>query len=370
MSFIKNIFGSKRKEYQEATVLLEETSPCCPITATVEQDNRVAYLYLWEPEGSSFGVKSCWIRNLGDVPHKVESKSLEKGIPPMMPLDDCLHPSGLEPLNKNHLSIVWLEEGDSVALLENGAPLAIIPSWSGNGGFYGYSKESKGQGAFAWELSPTNEIFERINDSQFFWDSWDNEINPFQIQQPKILEVYKEFFGESEKYFAIDDKEGAPRGLYVVDGPQQTVFATVALSLSPMPQVEMYTENRFELNRIELGLMLNSKHCESNTQSIAEWFSGTCSIPWKNITFLGEGHTIVFDAFDHPNFKSVLLTQKVSVMPELSIENYRNSSVNFLWLIPITEKERQFAIDKGSYRLIEKLNEIGEEVFKRHRARR
>ena len=363
MSFIKSIFRSKKKEYQEATVLLEETSPCCPITAIVEQDNRVAYLYLCGPEGSSFGVKSCWIRNLDEAPDKVESKLLEKGIPAMMPQDNCLHPSGLEPLSKNHLRIVWLEEGDGAALLENDEPLAIISSWGGNGNFYGYSKESKGEGNFAWELNSSNEMLQRIKDSQNFWDSWEHEINPFQTQQPKILNVYKYFFGDSERYFAIADKEGAPRGLYVIEGPKKTVFATVALSLSPMPQIEMYAENRFELNRIELGLMLNSKYCESHIQSIAEWFSGTCSIPWKNITFLGEGHTIMFDAFDHPNFKSVLLTKKISTLPELSIENYRNSVVNFLWLIPITEKERQFAIDNGSDSLIEKLNNIGEEVL-------
>jgi len=363
MSFIKNIFGGKKKEYQEATVLLEETSPCCPITAIVEQDNRVAYLYLWGPEGSSFGVKSCWIRNLDEAPNKVDSKLLEKGVPPMMPKDKCLHPTGLQPLNKEHLKIVWLEEGDGVALIENGEPLAIIPSWGGNGGFYGYSKESKGEGDFAWELNSTNEMLQRITDSQGFWNSWDNEINPFQIEQPRILDVYKEIFGDSEKYFAIDDEEGAPRGLYVVEGHQKTIFTTVALSLSPMPQVEIYTENRFELNRIELGLMLNSEHCKSNIQSIAEWFSGTCSIPWKNITFLGEGHTILFDAFKHPKFKSVLLTQKISTMPKIEFDNYRNSVVNFLWFIPITEKERQFAMDNGSDSLMDKLNEIGEDVF-------
>ena len=363
MDFIKHIFGIKKKKFQEALILLEETSPCCPITAIVEQDNRVAYLYLYGPEGNSFGVKSCWIRNLDKAPRKVESKLLEKGIPPMMPLDNCLSPSGLEPLKKGDLSIIWLEEGDGAALLENGMPIAIIPSWSGRGGFYGYSKEAKGQGAFAWELNTSKELFQRIKDAQDFWASWNNEINPFQIEQPKLLDVYKEFFGNSEKYFAIDGEEGPPRGLFIVDSKEKTIFATVGLSLFPMPQVEIYTENRLELNRLELGLMLDSKHCKSNIQSIAEWFSGICSIPWGNITFLGEGHTILFDAFNHPKFKSVLLTQKVSSIPKIELENYKNSVVNFLWLIPVTEKERQFAMDNGSEKLINKLNNIGKEIF-------
>ncbi len=363
MSFLKNIFGSNKEDFEKPNVLLEEPSPSCPITAIIEQDNRTAYLYLWGPEDSSFGVKSCWIRNLKEAPDDVESKLMEKGIPPMLPKRSCVNPLGLDKLKKEDLTLVWLEEGDAVALLEKGQPIAIIPSWSGQGGFYGYSKECKGEGEFAWELNTSNEMLQRVNSAQNFWDLWESEINPFQILQPKILAIYDEHFGESEKYFAIDDEQGAPRGLYVLEGKQKTVFATVALSLSPMPQIEMYTENRFDLNRIELGMMLGSEHCESNIQTVASWFSGACAIPWKNITFLGEGHTIAFDAFNHPKFKSVLLTSKVAVLPKVEMENYNNSRINFLWLIPITEKERQYAIDEGSESIIDKINEIGNDVF-------
>jgi len=149
----------------------------------------------------------------------------------------------------------------------------------------------------------------------------------------------------------------------VLEGEQKAVFATVGLSLSPMPQIEMYTENRFDLNRIELGLMLNSVNRDLNIQKIAEWLSGTCSTPWRDITFLGEGHTILFDAFDHPKFRSVLLTNKLAVLPKIELENYRTSVVNFLWLIPITDLERQFAMDNESKNLINRLNDLGEEIY-------
>jgi hypothetical protein len=74
-------------------------------------------------------------------------------------------------------------------------------------------------------------------------------------------------------------------------------------------------------------------------------------------------YTIIFDAFKHPKFKSVLLTQKISVMPKIEFDNYRKSVVNFLWLIPISEKERHFAMDNGSDGLMDKLNDIGDDIF-------
>lgn len=362
MSFLKNILRGKEKVI-EPTVLLEEQSPCCPITAVVEQDNRVAYFYLWGPEESSFGVKSCWIRNLEEAPSEIEFKKIKKGISPMLPKANCVNPSKQELLKKDSLSIVWLEEGDGAALLENGEIIAVIPSWGGKGGFNGYSSSCKGEGEFAWELNQSNEMHQRVEDSKDFWSSWEDEISPFQINQSKILDVYTEFFGASEKYFAIDDEEGAPRGLYVRQGEQKTVFATVALSLSPMPEVEMYTEDRFELNRIELGLMLNTKHCASRIQDMSKWISGICSLPWKEITFLAEGHTIYFDAFENDRFKSALLTQYVSALAKVEFEKYRQSTINFLWLIPITEKEREFAMEHGSERLIERMNGIGQEIL-------
>jgi hypothetical protein len=52
------------------------------------------------------------------------------------------------------------------------------------------------------------------------------------------------------------------------------VFATVGLSLVPMPAVEMYTENRFDLNRIELGIILNTPFTEKDIQQMAEWIRG------------------------------------------------------------------------------------------------
>ena len=96
---------------------------------------------------------------------------------------------------------------------------------------------------------------------------------------------------------------------------------------------------------------------------MAEWISGQSSIPWDNITFLGEGHTINFKPFNSTKFNSVVLTNKLDILPKPELDNYRESKINLLWMVPISEKERNEIMDNGSNRILEKLNKIGDRVF-------
>lgn len=362
MSFFKKIFSPK-EEIQKAEVLLEEQSPSCPITAIVEQDNRVAYFYLFGSEKSNFGVKSCWIRNLKPAPKELEENLMNQGIPPMLPKEFSKFPKGQEKLDKNDLKIIWTEEGDSAALLVKNEIVSIIPIWSGQNGFYGYAKNCIGEGNFAWELTESNIFIERIEKSRQYWSFWDDELTPFQIQQPIILGAYDEAFGNHDKYYAIDGNKWPPRGLYLRKSKSNTIFATVGLSLIPMPKIEMYSENRFESNRIELGITLDSVFSDKDIQQMAEWISGQSYIPWNNITFLGEGHTINFKAFNSKKYNSVVLTNKLDILPKPELDDYRESKINFLWMIPISEKERNEIIHNGSDGILKKLNDIGDRVF-------
>lgn len=367
MSFFKNLFLSNKHKHQPPEILLEEKSPSCPITATVEQDNRVTYLYLWGPENSNFGMRSCWIRNIQAAPKHVDKTEMKNGIPPMMPQEFCKFPQGQEKLNKNDLKIIWLEEGEALALLSKEEILAIIPCWSGFDGFFGYARDAKGYGNFATELKQPNDLYHRIKDSSHFWNSWKKTPNPFQIQQPKILDVYDEVFGESDNYYAIDGEKWPPKGLYLRKGDLKTIFATVGVSLRPMPMVEMYAEDRLKSNRIELGLILDSQFDNDSIQEMAEWISGQAQIPWDQITFLGEGHTINFNPFSTTMFDSVILTSKLNILPSPQLENYRGSKINFLWMIPISQKERQHIIDNGSKHVLDELNKIGSSIFSLNR---
>lgn len=367
MSFFKKFFSSK-EEFQEPVTLLEESSPLCPITAIVEQDDRVVYLYLWGPENSAFGTKSCWVRNLRAAPEQTNTQETKKGIPPMLEKAYCQHPNGQLPLNKEDLHLIWLEEGDGVVLMEKSEVLAIIPSWSGTGGFWGYARDCAGQSPVCWDLKNDNQVLQRMEDSNQYWEAWDSEPDPFQVRQPLLLEIYEETFGKHDNYYAIDNNEWPAKGLYVRNGPTKTVCLTIGQSLMPQPIVEMYVEDRGAHNRIELGLMLEDKSEENALNDLASWISGQAAIPWANITFLGEGHTINLSLKGDHRMKAVLLTSQLSAFPRVDLGNYRGSEIKLLWMVPITEKERQHVMDNGSQPLLDKLESIGSDVYSLYRA--
>ena len=361
MKFFKKLFG--KKEEFEPEILLEERSPTCPITAIVEQDHRVAYFYLWGDQNTRFQTKACWIRNLKEAPEEMEVSEIKEGNSPMMAKKFCKYPQGQSPLKKSKLKLIWTEEGDGAALFFEDEILVIIPSWSGMTEFPGYAKDCVGEGKFAWELKVGNIFPQRIEAAKSFWDLWDKEANPFFVNQPLILEKYEEALGKDDKYYATDGGEWPPKGLYLRMGAEKVVFATVGVSLLPQPQMEMHFEFPNQKNRIELGLILKNKFSETQLDEIANWISGVASIPWDNITFLGEGHTTNFEIPGKESFKAVIFTKKLNVLPKVELDPFRNSPINLLWMIPISESERTFIIENGSSELIKELNLIGEEIF-------
>ncbi|MBE8727473.1 suppressor of fused domain protein [Flavobacterium hungaricum] len=356
------LFSRSNNKIETPKVLLELRSPSCPITAIVEQDNRTAYFYLFG-DNDDFRVKSCWVRNLAAAPEQIEEKLMEKGVPPMLTTEFCKFPEGQERLNENNLEIVWLEEGDGAALLENGEILAIIPSWGGNDGFFGYARDCKGEGHFAWELSADNEMHQRVKNAAAFVKAWDEDENPFQLLQPEILNYYDEIFGQSDKYYGIDNSEWPPKGLYVYEGAEKIVFATVAVSLRPQPKIEMYFENSSEINRIEIGIILRAGLTHDQINSVASFISGITAIPWDYITFLAQGHTVEFNTTAAGKFKYGILTNKLKVLPQMNIPVLGDLKTLFLWIVPISSSELEVVKESGSQELLYKLDSIGEEIF-------
>jgi len=106
----------------EPHIVAASVSPNGNIEAYVEQDDRCAYLYLHELRDASFelgfGMKSCWVRNLKPAPVSFSAADMRQGLAPMLPNASCAHPMGGNPLSKDALRIVWFEEGDAAALLE------------------------------------------------------------------------------------------------------------------------------------------------------------------------------------------------------------------------------------------------------------
>ena len=281
----------------------------------------------------------------------------------MQPAKFCRYPEGEEPLMSDELNIIWTEEGDGAALFAGKTLLANVPSWSGFGGFFGYARSAKGSGGFAWETGSQNQFVDRIAEAKDWGKLWNDEPTPWQVRQPEILARYDELFGASETYYAIDGGEFPPRGLYVRAGERRVVFATVGMSLFPQPQIEQHVDDATQVNRIELGMLLNAPLSSTAIQEIASSFSGVAGLPWNNIAFLAEGHTVNFSSLPRTDFNAVLFTNRLSEFPNVNLGDYRGSRVLFLWAVPITDRERSVIMEGGAEEVLAGLEGLGAGVF-------
>jgi hypothetical protein len=149
----------------EPEVLLHDVSPHGNLEAVVEQDHRVAHLYLRATENEDFGLKTCWVRNLAAAPDALDVAGMREGMAPMLPKEHCAYPQGQPPLDADRLRLLWLPEGDGVVLLEDDEMLAIIPGWSGYKGFEGYARDCVGTGPLCWKLETDDAWDQRISDA-------------------------------------------------------------------------------------------------------------------------------------------------------------------------------------------------------------
>ncbi len=131
----------------------------------------------------------------------------------------------------------------------------------------------------------------------------------------------------------------------------RTVLVTVGVALRPQPNVEMATETPEQLRRIELGAVLPGSWPEEAVQRFERYITGQSGLPWAEYTWLGPGHTIGCDSWQNPDYAAALLQYEHAGAPRLALESVLGDAVNVLWFLPISDEERQVAINEGSQRL-------------------
>ena len=340
------MFGKKKKT-SEPVVLVESWSPSCPIQALVEESDTCCYFYLWVHPGTENAcMKSCWICNVGKAPDKIEVDAMKSGMAPAMPAEYVKHDAEGIRLNREKLSIVWFEEGDAAALLEGDTLLCVIPGWSGflsvNGypNFNGYSRYALGTGPFAWELAQAEEVLgARVAKSREFWNYCEGKY--WEDVQQMHMKVLEDFFGKYEQYYAIDGGEFPTKALVsgIRDGVHYGI--TAGVSLLPMPQVEQYfQEETSDFRRIELGFAASEAQSGVCTKMYA-YITSISRIPWRDISFLGHGHTIPLPSGGIEGFSAVWLLDS-RLLPQIDAPVYPDfmgDKINLLWLVPLKEEE-------------------------------
>jgi hypothetical protein len=347
-----------------AISVTELVSPNGNVLAAVEQDDSCAYFYLYGSAESEFGMRACWVRNLKPAPADLDVAAMGEGRPPMLPSASCRHPQGAPPLEARRLRIVWAATGDAAALYEDDYLLATIPSWSGEKGFAGYSRDCIGESPLCWELGPpeANAQHAYFAEQDRYWKLWDTAPGPWSEVQKDLIAAYESRLGPHSKYYAIDGGEWPPKAMIRIDRGADVVLVTVGVSLRPQPKVEMHTDTPEDMRRIELGVCLAKPIDEQIVKNVAAYVSGQAGYPWSRFTFLADGHTMPSDAFANAtsgDMSYVLFQAAPMGAPEWRLPPFFGDSVRVLWMLPIRESERQLAVDQGSAELVRRLEKVG-----------
>ena len=354
-------------------ILLEALSPNGNVSAVVEEDGHSAHFYLVFHDAGPDGLrmKACWLRNFREAPPGAEIGAMREGKPPMLPAQFCRHPEGAPPFVREALSLVWFEEGDAAAVLENGEILAILPAWAGVGEFPGYSRDCLGRSPIAWPLPPDRALFDRVGRAQVYWKSWEDG-SYWSKYRDSLLRAIEGVSGRPHsQYFEIDGGHWPPKALARFDLDDRVALVTLGVSLRPQPAVELAAEDPSPLRRFELAAAFDPSCPDGEILAFARFLSAQTSLPWIQGTWFGEGHSIPCDALPEALggelFEAVLLTSEAVSSPKFDPPPYRGDPINVFWTLPITGAERDFAVNIGSDRLLERLGAAGFGAV--HRAR-
>lgn len=356
--FKNNKTKAPEKVQEEPVIIHESWSPLCYIQAFVEKNPTSYYFYLWvNPSSDNPVMKPCWICNRVKSKEDIDYDAMNNGLAPMMPSPFVKHDENGIDLDEDNLSVVWFEEGDAAALLENGKIICVIPSWADRN-FNGYSLYAEGTGPFAWGLSDAYDVLsERVKRSQKYWDYMDSDY--FTKLQDNHFNSLETFFGKYEKYFAIDNNQFPPKALITGRKDNVNYGFTAGLSALCQPTIEQYFEENDYLNyrRLELAFACSDDFKNSSEyMKMLSYISAQTTLPWKAITWLGNGHTIPCNAVD--GFSAVLLLNS-NVYDEINHPVYKDfmgERINNLWLIPLTSEEYEFAQSHSSEELLDNYN--------------
>jgi hypothetical protein len=341
--------------------ILESISPYESRRMTVEYDGVTTAAYL---NDETKPVAATWIANHQPASPTTDLSRLNTGLAPVMPVAHTKYPGGRAPLDPASLSVVWFEEGDGAALLESGELLAVIPGWADmNRGMPGYSRDVIGQTPFGWSLDDAMEgLGPRVEQASAFWKWRDSPGSWGQFQQGVLGHLLTRL-GPGAHYW--DAGAGKQPVVGVSERPPTgsrpySVLSTVGMSCQRMPVVEQFVEETSTYARIELAMATTM-----DAPQAARVFLWLGQYPWRSVTWFGPGHSVRW--YHKPatfplagGYEGVLLLDDPSGLvgpdvPDLSGFSFGGDLVRWLWVVPITERERLMAKDRGSASLVNEL---------------
>jgi len=342
-------------------VLLDSVSPYGSRRVVVEYDGAATSAYLHNQSGV---IAATWLANHLQAPETVDVAKLRSGHAPEMPAEHTKHPRGRKQIEAKSLRAIWLEEGDGVAITEDGEPLAVIPGWADlSKGMPGYSRDVIGQTPFAWSLDDALEgMRPRLAQAERFW-RWRQSPDAWPSVQQATFGHLLSRLGPGSGYW---DVSGGKQPLVgVTERPPVghrhfTVLSTIGMSCQRMPVVEQTGDGAAGRGRIELAVATTLPSAQA-----ARIFLWLAQYPWREITWIGSGHSIPW--YHEPGTfplgggnEAVLLLDDPSRLPGPEVPDLTgftagDEPVGWLWIVPIGERERRLARERGSASLVNQL---------------
>ncbi|MGH3273985.1 MAG: suppressor of fused domain protein [Streptosporangiaceae bacterium] len=339
-------------------VLLDDESPYGSRRVVVECDGQTTAAYLHDGGGA---IAATWVASHCPAPPTVDLAMLSSGQAPLMPAGHTKHPLGRPLLDPGALSALWLEEGDGVVVLEHGTPIAVLPGWSDmSSRMPGYASDIIGQTPFGWALDPAMEgLGPRIAAARRFWE-WRSDAATWAAFRQAVFGHLLARLGPGGKYWDVSGGRQPLVGVSERPATAQrpyTVLSTVGMSCQRMPVIEQAGDTAAGRARIELALATTMP-----SAAAARVFLWLAQYPWREVTWLGSGHSVPWYhepgtfplgggyaavlLLDEPD---ALLGPEVPLLPGFTVSG---APVRWLWLVPITERERLLAAERGSASLV------------------
>ncbi len=346
---------------QEPDILLDSENPYGSRRVAVSCDGVTTAAYLYDGDTV---VGAAWLANHQPAPAATDLSRLAAGQAPLMPAGHTKHPGGRPPLDPRALRALWFEEGDGVAIIEAGQLLAVIPGWSDMAhGMPGYSRDVIGQTPFGWSLDDAMEgLGPRADRATAFW-RWRHSEDSWSGFRQSLLGHLLGRLGPGGRYWDVGGGKQPPVGVSErppTDGRPFTVLSTLGMSCQRMPVVEQVMEDPSGWARVEFALATTLPSPQA-----ARLFLWLGQYPWREASWLGSGHTVRW--YHEPatfplggGYEAVLLLDDPSPLlgpevPDLSGFSFSGDPVRWLWVVPITERERLLARERGAKGLVTQL---------------
>ena len=337
------------------------------LTAVIEQDERAAYFYLWpaEPFRTQFAVRGCWLRNLLPAPQQEDRQAMEQGIAPLLSAEYCRTLEAEPPLDAAGIQIIWEPTDDGAAVWYQGQLLAVIPGWS----LYQDRQVSFSAGCIKPNRltaplgsASTNEHYARAEKHRLFWRDW-HDGHLWQPMQHEMLACYQAQYGESLKYYSIDQGNWPPMAISQHYHQGVWYFLTLGMSIRPMPWVDfLYEDLSPQYRRTELAMAIDAEvMTEENAVQMASALAAFAHLPWARLSWIGEGHTLE-SSVAPVGFEGFILSGALArEAGQFPLPKRDGEKVNLLWASPLTTAEREFAQadDNGGYQLVARLLQYG-----------